>query len=599
LVVPRGTGLQSLQIHPSTNMKSKFKSYSYTTSFAVLLATVGLFSFLLSTASAADNIAVGIGAGASATSNSDNIDIGNPGNSGDTKTIRLGTTGTQTSAYMAGIYGVPISSSSPVVIDASGHLGTSSPAAGLDENLNGNAAFKGNTAAENVNALLKLTITKSGMRNTATGWEALTTNESGSDNTANGFKALHELGTKNSTANENTATGSGALYMNLATGNTATGHWALYKNTTGDHNTATGHEALYYNSSGAKLGQAATLGSNNTADGDQALFNNTGGEQNTATGDQALHENKTADRNTAIGFYALYNNDKVVSKKMVPSSNTAIGVLSLQNNTTGARNTAAGDSALSNNTDGYYNTAVGYSALSGNQTGRNSTAQGYEALNHSTGDANIALGEDAGTKLVAGSNNIYIGNQGQPGDGTTIRIGDEVASGYPDGTVRPAHTATFIAGITAAPTLSNTMPVVIDPTTGQLGCHGSSQRFKSNIKPMDQSSDVVLALKPVTFHYNNDDTDTAQFGLIAEEVEKVKPDLVVRDAGGKVFGVRYDAVNAMVLNEFLKQHRKVEEQGATIAKQQKQIEALTAGLQKVSARIEAAKASTRLVENSQ
>src|SRR4029079_7081621 len=148
------------------------------------------------------------------------------------------------------------------------------------------------------------------------------------------------------------------------------------------------------------------------------------------------------------------------------------------------------------------------------------------------------------------------------------------------------QTATFIAGVRGATTVNaNAIPVVVD-SAGQLGTVSSSRRFKDEIKPMDNSSEAILGLKPVTFHYKSDNNGTPQFGLIAEEVAKVNPDLVVRDDNGEIYTVRYEAVNAMLLNEFLKEHRKVEEQGAIIAKQQKQIEALTAGLQKVTARIE-------------
>src|SRR5207302_8907385 len=171
----------------------------------------------------------------------------------------------------------------------------------------------------------------------------------------------------------------------------------------------------------------------------------------------------------------------------------------------------------------------------------------------------------------------------------------------------PAHTATYIAGIHGATTsdAASTLPVVID-MNGNLGTAASSERFKKDIKPMDKSSDGLLALKPVTFHYKSDTKETPQFGLVAEEVAKVNPNLVVRDAKGEIYTVRYDAVNAMLLNEFLKEHKKVQEQdrklneqGATIAKQQKQIEALTTGLQRVSAQVEANKPASQVVVNSQ
>jgi Chaperone of endosialidase len=151
--------------------------------------------------------------------------------------------------------------------------------------------------------------------------------------------------------------------------------------------------------------------------------------------------------------------------------------------------------------------------------------------------------------------------------------------------------------------------VVVD-SLGQLGTASSSARFKKEIKPMDKASEAILALKPVTFHYKSDKTGTLQFGLIAEEVAKVNPDLAVHDENGEIYTVRYEAVNAMLLNEFLKEHRKVEEQEKTIAQlkenfqcrlaeQQKQIEGITAGLQKVSAQLEASKPAPQVVNNSQ
>jgi Chaperone of endosialidase len=219
------------------------------------------------------------------------------------------------------------------------------------------------------------------------------------------------------------------------------------------------------------------------------------------------------------------------------------------------------------------------------------------------------LGYSSGYFLTTGDNNIDIGSVGVAGESNTIRIGQlvPVVPNAPDGVLLPPHTATFIAGIYGEATsdAASTTPVVID-MNGNLGTAASSERFKQDIKPMDKSSEGLLALKPVTFHYKSDTKDTPQFGLVAEEVAKVNPNLVVRDAKGEIYTVRYDAVNAMVLNEFLKEHRKVEEQdrklneqGATIAKQQKQIEALMTGLQKVSAHVETNQPSVRVVSDDQ
>jgi hypothetical protein len=247
-----------------------------------------------------------------------------------------------------------------------------------------------------------------------------------------------------------------------------------------------------------------------------------------------------------------------------------------------------------NNTIGGRNTATGRSALSLNTTGNFNTANGYQALfNNTTGNFNIALGSSAGASLTTGDSNIDIGNFGVAGESATIRIGSALT-----------QTKTFIAGISGVTVVSG-VPVVID-AAGQLGTIVSSKRFKKEIQPMEKASEAILGLKPVTFHYKSDATDTPQFGLIAEEVAVVNPDLVVRDKNGEIYTVRYDAVNAMLLNEFLK----AQQQEATITQLKKDfgatIEQLTARLdeqatqiQKVRVQMEASKAAPQMVANSQ
>jgi hypothetical protein len=368
--------------------------------------------------------------------------------------------------------------------------------------------------------------------------------------------------------------------------NTFLGDGALVNNTVGQSNTAIGAEAL----------QSNTTGSFNTANGEAALFTNTEGFYNTATGVNALSSNTTGSENTAIGLDALLGNTEGVY-------NTATGSEALASNTTGGANTATGKNALHANTTGSNNTANGTSALQNNTTGINNTAIGVGALpNNTTGSSNIALGVDAGSRLTTGANNIDIANNGVAGEGRTIRIGATVT-----------HRRTFVAGISGV-TVAGGVGVIVD-TNGQLGTVVSSARFKDAIKPMDKASEAILALKPVTFHYKPelDPEGIRQFGLVAEDVAKVNPDLVARDEQGKPYTVRYEAVNAMLLNEFLKEHRafvegqrKVEEQDCTlqeqatmIARQQKQIDALTAGLQKVSAQAELSKSATQTVLNDQ
>jgi hypothetical protein len=350
--------------------------------------------------------------------------------------------------------------------------------------------------------------------------------------------------------NLNTAEGDDALFS-LTSGNqnTAIGFNALYSNTSGNSNTAVGESALFSN----------TTAFANTAIGDLALYFNTGGK-NTATGTSALYHNTTGERNTAHGYATLAQN-------LTGSRNTANGSDALFNNTTGQRNTATGGFALFNNTDGDFNTAEGAEALFNNTLGKFNTASGVFALyNNTTGEGNIGVGNFAGQNLTTGSNNIDIGNMGVAGESNTIRIG-----------TTGTQTDAYVAGIYQTTIAKKNLPVVVD-ATGHLGTKGSSQRFKTGIKPMDKASEALLALEPVTFQYKNelDPEGTPEFGLIAEQVEKVNPDLVVRDTEGKIYSVRYDAVNAMLLNEFLKQHSKVEELAATIAAQEKEIKALSA-----------------------
>ncbi len=362
-------------------------------------------------------------------------------------------------------------------------------------------------------------------------------------------------------------------------GNTAEGLNPLLNLTSGGYNTAIGYETLYNN----------TSGSENTATGALALYNNGTGNFNTANGNGALARNTTGAYNTAIGLGAL----NVANA----ADNTATGALALQATTSGFYNTATGVSALYENTIGYYNVASGVSALFYNVIGHDNTAEGFQALLNNKGSFNIGVGSNAGANLSNGSNNIDIGNVGVAGDAAKIRIGKQ-------GT----QTATYVAGIYGKTVASGTKVAVMIDSTGKLGTVVSSARFKKEIKPMDKASEAILTLKPVMFRYKEelDPDGMPQFGLIAEEVEKVNPDLVVRDEDGKVSTVRYEAVNAMLLNEFLKEHRKVEElraivakQDATSAQQQKQIEALTVGLRQITAQVESGKPAPRVAINDQ
>jgi trimeric autotransporter adhesin len=410
--------------------------------------------------------------------------------------------------------------------------------------------------------------------NTAEGDGALLLLTTGGKNTASGFRALFA----NTTGSDNTASGAAALFANTTGGdNTANGFSALSQNTTGGNNTATGSSALEFN----------TTGSDNTANGFKALFSNSTGVFNTASGAFALFSNTTGTNNTANGSGALPSNT-------TGASNTANGAFALLGNTTGGNNTANSAYALFSNTTGTNNTANGFGALFNNTTGTNNTTTGVDSLsNNITGGGNVALGFEAGNNQTIGSNNVYIG------------AGINGVAGESN--------ACYVASIFGQTSASG-IPVLIN-SSNKLGTTTSSKRFKDDIKPMDKASSALFSLKPVSFRYKKeiDPAGTSQLGLVAEDVEKVNPDLVVRDKEGKPYSVRYDQVNAMLLNEFLKEHKTVQEQAdtisivkansarqeATIVRLEKQIEALTAGLQNVSAQLELSKPTPQTVLNRQ
>jgi hypothetical protein len=335
-------------------------------------------------------------------------------------------------------------------------------------------------------------------------------------------------------------------------------------------NTAEGTNALF----------SLTSGTANTAIGFNALFHNTTGGSNTGTGFQVLFRNTTGFQNAATGWRALFENT-------TGFHNTASGFEALFFNTTGNHNTADGDVALAANETGNFNTAEGAHALRVNTTGSSNTALGFEAGFHITGNGNVCIGE--GIFGLVGENNVTrIRNIGSTAQANSVFV-------------------TVGAG-------------------GKLGRQVSSRRYKDDIKPMDKASEALFALKPVSFRYKQeiDPARSPDFGLIAEDVATVNPDLVARDEEGKIVTVRYQAVNTMLLNEFLKEHRKVEEQEAAItqlkstvaqqqkgfqaaiAQQQREMEAITARvkeqasqIQKVSAQLELSKSALQTVVNDQ
>jgi hypothetical protein len=377
---------------------------------------------------------------------------------------------------------------------------------------------------------------------TAEGCDALSLLTTGAGNTAIGWRSLF----LDSTGSFNTGVGGGALALNNADSNTAVGAAALLLNTTGTKNTAIGTDALVYNDAAEQ----------NTATGAFALFSHVSGNGNTATGANALYSDTSGQLNTAIGAGALFSN---IGGPFPGSFNTAVGASALFNNT-GGDNTAVGAGALQSNTTGAENLAIGVSALASNETGNN----------------NIAFGSFAGYQQNTGSDNIYIGfeMEGTAGESNSCYIKSIFGQTAPNG-----GTAVYI------------------DANHKLGTITSSKRFKEDIQQMGTASEALFELNPVTFHYKKeiDPAGKSQFGLVAEDVENVNPDLVVCDKEGKPYSVRYDQVNAMLLNEFLKEHRRVEAQ-------QKQIDVLTARLkeqavqiQKVSAQVEMSRFSQQVV----
>jgi hypothetical protein len=387
--------------------------------------------------------------------------------------------------------------------------------------------------------------------NTAEGQKALSSLTSGGYNTAVGFFSLYA----NTTGSFNTAVGVGALDLNTGDSNTATGAAALLLNTTGANNTANGARALLLN----------TTGTNNTAVGLEALANNTVGGYNTASGVDSLHSNTSGAYNAANGSFALSSNT-------TGSGNTASGQEALYSNTVAGYNTASGIEALFRNTTGGSNTAIGSQALYSNTEGYSNTAVGFNALAGSIGNYNVALGQGAGGRVTTANNVICIGTAGAD-----------------------VSNSCYIGGIAGQTVGLGGSACYVD-NDGKLGVFLSARRFKTDISDMDNASEALLALRPVTFHYKPelDKAGIPQFGLIAEEVEAIDPDLVVRDKEGKISTVRYEAVNIMLLNEFLKEHRKVQELEKGMATLTAQFKEQATQLQKVSALVEASTAPRRI-----
>lgn len=358
-------------------------------------------------------------------------------------------------------------------------------------------------------------------------------------------------------AQDNTWYGAGALVSNTTgVGNEAFGSNALYRNTTGSYNIADGFSALAYNTTGGyniAIGSYALLlnstGANNTANGYQALYYNTTGKNNAALGAYTLVMNTTGSNNSAVGYAALNHNT-------TGTYNSGVGQVALYSNTTGNYNSASGNYGLYTNTTGSGNNATGYAALYRNTTGVYNTASGYFALGfNTTGGNNIALGQYAGYNLTTGSNNIDIGSRGVAAETAVIRIGTQ-------GTQK----ATYVAGISGVNVTSGVSVVV--NASGQLGVMSSSRRYKEDIRSMGDVSDRLLKLHPVTFRYKQADDKgqkPEQFGLIAEEVAQVMPELVIYNQAGQPETVAYQTLTPLLLNEFQREHRRAERQASELA----------------------------------
>ena len=343
--------------------------------------------------------------------------------------------------------------------------------------------------------------------------------------------------------------------------------------------------------------QSLTTGIYNTGIGTYSLLSLTDGSLNTGVGAGTLFAN-TASQNTAVGAGALFNNT-------TGSLNTAVGTFALFKNADGSDNNAVGDSALLSNVSGTFNNAHGRSALFFNDGSENNAFGDLAMENNTSGASNTAIGDDALRNNVDGSFNVAVGDEA--GTGLGVSVNNCIAIGAPGaGPFAVLDNTCFIGSIFGEPVSDpGTQTAVFVDQFNVVGIFNSSRRFKHDIKPMDKASEVILALKPVTFKFNSDWKATTQYGVIAAEVD---PQLVVRGKDGKVQTVRYEQINAMLLNEFLKEHRKVQEQEATIAQLKNDFRATVAQLttrldeqaaqiQKVSAQLDASKPAPQVANN--
>lgn len=543
------------------------------------------------------NVAIGISAGI-ADVGDDNIFIANLGVSGDANTLRIGTQGTQTKAFVAGISNTTLSGN-PVVVDAYGQLGVSSGGSGGNadtlDGLDSTDFLRSNTSdsfttgtlttaagttldvdgALDASGAASVTLPAAGITGAGAGSglnaDLLDGNDSSAFLSASADHWVNETGdTMSGTLTLSPTSGkalvtttdidlggdilkSGTLFIhsrNVAS-NTAVGANALSGITSGGGNTALGSQAL----------SATTSGSSNTAAGQRALWFNTTGHHNVAVGNDVLYSNTTGFNNTASGWEALHRN-------VDGERNTAMGDGALRNNTSGNANTAVGTSTLFLNTTGGYNIAMGDKTLFKNSSGSRNTAFGDFALyQNQTGWRNVAVGNRAGL-WSTGSDNVLLSHEGVAAESGTIRIGTQ-------GT----HTRAFIAGIRGVTTGTADAVTVLIDSQGQLGTVSSSQRYKEDIRDMADASRRILKLRPVLFRYKEASASgerPLRYGLIAEEVAEVFPELVAYDEEGRPETVLYHLLGPMLLNELQRQELRLQEQDRRLAEQEQELRRLTA-----------------------
>ena len=544
--------------------------------------TASGFEALFFNTSGNNNIGLGCLAGLNLTTGNNNIDIGNQGVAGDDSTIRIGTPGTHASTFIAGAINGNGSgltnlaaeslSAGTAAINISGNAATATSASTANSATDFTGSLVGDVSgsqgATSVQKIQGVAVSSSppsdsqvllysaAMSQWVPGIIALAGDVTGAEGATvvSGVGGQPAATIANAVLAVNGATSAnlpGAIVKRDATSSFSATNITL----DGTLNLpATTGTAGFISFGGIPILHA--YGPNNLFAGAGAgnfIMSEIG---NVGLGPFALGSNTFGSYNTASGFSALANNT-------VGLFNTANGAWALANNRDGGGNTASGLKALISNTDGSDNTASGSEALGLNTSGNGNTAIGSSALVESIGNNNIGLGASAGYYLTTGNNNIDIGNQGVLGDDSTIRIGTQ-------GT----QTGAYIAGISGA-TVSGGVAVYVNPS-GQLGTLTSSARFKQEIQHMGEASDVLLALRPVTFRYKPeiDPQGLRQYGLVAEDVEKVDPDLVARDDQGQPYSVRYEAVNAMLLNEFLKEHEQVSKQSTEIQGLKERLERL-------------------------